>query len=51
MTGATVQLAKVLRETGLVVEHQTTESIIQGLRTSSADLVSIIDRLRAVGRC
>lgn len=48
LTGATIQLAKAFRETDRGVEHQATELIIRGLRTSSADLVGVIDRLRAV---
>lgn len=51
LTGAAIQLAKAFRETDSAVEHRTTETIIRELRTSSADLVGVIDRLRAAGRC
>ena len=47
LTGATIQLAKAFRETGRETEHRTTESIIREFRTLSAELVGIIDRLRA----
>ena len=48
LTGATVQLTKVLREAGRVLEHQSAESILRDLRTTQTSLVRIVDRLRAV---
>ncbi len=47
MTGATVQFAKTLRETGYVSEHQSAESVLRSIRTTQADLVRIVDRLRS----
>jgi hypothetical protein len=49
LTGATVQLAKVLRETGYAPGHQSAESILRDLRTTQTSLVRIVDRLRAAG--
>ncbi|WP_157038835.1 hypothetical protein [Rhodopseudomonas palustris] len=47
LTGATIQLARSLRETGCAPEHETTETILRDLRATQADLVSVVDRLRA----
>lgn len=47
LVGATVQLARSLRETGCTQEHGTTETILRDLRAMQADLVKIGDRLRA----
>lgn len=47
LTGATIQLARSLREGGRAPEHETTESILRDLRTTQSDLVHIVDRLRA----
>ena len=49
LTGATVQFAKTLRETGYAPEHQFTESILHDLRTTQTNLVRIVDHLRAAG--
>lgn len=49
LTGATVQLAKSLRETDRVPEHQSVEFILRDLRTTQTNLVRIVDRLRAAG--
>lgn len=49
LTGGTVQFAKVMRETGRVLEHQSAESILCDLRTTQTSLVRIVDRLRAAG--
>lgn len=47
LTGATIQLARSLRETGHAPEHATTETILHDLRATQADFVKIVDRLRA----
>lgn len=47
LTGATVQVAKALREIGRVPGHTTAESVLRDIRNTQADLVRIVDRLRA----
>jgi hypothetical protein len=47
LTGATVQVAKALREIGRVSEHATAESVLRDIRATQADLVRIVERLRA----
>ena len=47
LTGATVQVAKALRELGRVPRHATAESVLRDIRATQADLVGIVDRLRA----
>lgn len=47
LTGATVQVAKALRELGRVPGHATAESVLRDIRATQADLVGIVDRLRA----
>jgi hypothetical protein len=47
LTGATIQLARCLRETGRILENETTEAVLRDLRSTQADLVNIVDRLRA----
>ncbi|UYO41958.1 hypothetical protein KQX62_11970 [Rhodopseudomonas palustris] len=47
LTGATIQLARSLREIGHASEHETIETILRDLRAAQADLVRIGDRLRA----
>jgi hypothetical protein len=47
LTGATVQVAKALRELGRVPGHATAESVLRDIRTTQADLVRIVDRLKA----
>ena len=47
LTGATVQVAKALREIGSVRGHATAESVLRDIRATQDDLVRIVDRLRA----
>ena len=47
LTGATVQLAKALREIGHAPGHATAESVLRDIRATQADLVRVVDRLRA----
>lgn len=47
LTGATVQVAKALREIGRVPGYATAESVLRDIRNTQADLVRIVDRLRA----
>jgi hypothetical protein len=47
LTGATVQVSKALRELGRVPGHATAESVLRDIRNTQADLVRIVDRLRA----
>jgi hypothetical protein len=47
LTGATVQVAKALREIGRVPGHATVESVLRDIRATQTDLVRIVDRLRA----
>ncbi|WBU27750.1 hypothetical protein OOZ54_13860 [Rhodopseudomonas palustris] len=47
LTGATIQLARSLRETDCAPEHGTTETILRDLRKTQAELVKIVDGLRA----
>lgn len=47
LTGATVQITKALREIGRVPRHATAESVLRDIRATQADLVRIVDRLRA----
>lgn len=49
LTGATVQIAKALREGGYAREHATTESVLRDIRATQRDLVRIVDRLRTAG--
>jgi hypothetical protein len=46
LTGATVQLARTLREAGHAPEHSATESIIRDLRAAKAEIVAIVNLLR-----
>lgn len=50
LTGATVQLSKAVRETGQLPEHDALESEIRDLRSAKADLVDLVNRLRAAER-
>jgi len=47
LTGATVQVAKALRELGRVPGHATAESVLRDIRATQADLVRLVDRLNA----
>ncbi|WP_410052770.1 hypothetical protein [Bradyrhizobium sp. SZCCHNPS2010] len=47
MTGATVQLSKAYRETGRLPEHDDLEAEIRDLRTVKAEIVGLVNRLRA----
>jgi len=47
LTGATIQLARTFREAGHVPEHGATESVIHDLRRAKAEIVAIVQRLRA----
>jgi hypothetical protein len=47
LSGATIQLARSLRERGHALEHESAESILSDLRSTQADLVDIVERLRA----
>lgn len=47
LTGATVQVAKTLRELGHVPGHATAESVLRDIRATQADLVGVVNRLRA----
>ncbi len=44
--GATVQLAKALRESGHVIFHAHAENVLADLRRQSADLTTIIEKLK-----
>ncbi|WP_114360516.1 MULTISPECIES: hypothetical protein [Rhodopseudomonas] len=47
LTGATIQLARSLREGGHAPDHDVVETILHDLRATQAGLVKIVDRLRA----
>lgn len=47
LTGATIQLARSLRETGRVSEHAAAETILRDLRSTQSCYVDIVGRLLA----
>jgi hypothetical protein len=47
LTGATVQITKALREIGHAPGYAMAESVLRDIRAAQADLVRIVDRLRA----
>lgn len=47
-TGATIQLARSLREAGSMEAHAEAEAVLKGLRSSQADLVTVVSVLREI---
>jgi hypothetical protein len=45
-TGATIQLARSLREAGSMEAHAEAEAVLKGLRSAQADLVTVVSTLR-----
>jgi len=48
LTGATIQLAKALREAGHSDGHREMEAVIRSHRAAQADLVRVVERLRGI---
>jgi hypothetical protein len=47
-TGATIQLARSLREVGSMEAHAEAEAVLKGLRSAQADLVAVVSELREI---
>lgn len=47
-TGATIQLARSLREAGSMEAHAEAEAVLKGLRSAQSDLVSVVSVLREI---
>jgi hypothetical protein len=47
LTGATIQMSRVCRETGRLSEHESIEGEIRDLRAAKAEVVAIVGRLLA----
>ncbi len=47
-TGATIQLARFLREAGNMEAHAEAEAVLKGLRSAQADLVAVVSLLREI---